>query len=49
MARVTGVAFRSAGWWRFAFPLSPRAPGSMSVTRGSSVLGHSPLGGVDTF
>ncbi|GJQ97174.1 hypothetical protein Tco_0008313 [Tanacetum coccineum] len=43
------TAPRSAGWWRFAFPPSPRAPGLMYVSRGSSVLGHSPLGGVDTI
>ncbi|GJS91358.1 putative nuclease HARBI1 [Tanacetum coccineum] len=45
-AHVTGAAFRSVGWWRFAFPPSPRAPGSTSVfvPRVSSVLGPSPLG-----
>ncbi|GJV77997.1 hypothetical protein Tco_1509581 [Tanacetum coccineum] len=48
MGDVIVGSFVSAGWWRFAFPPSPRAPESTSVSRGSSVLGPSPLG-VDTI
>ncbi|GKG15414.1 hypothetical protein Tco_0357737, partial [Tanacetum coccineum] len=41
------VAPRSAGRRGFVFSPSLRAPGSTSVSRRSSVLGPSPLGGVD--
>ncbi|GKG45206.1 hypothetical protein Tco_0495284, partial [Tanacetum coccineum] len=39
----------SAGRWGFVFSPSLHAHGSTSISSGSSVLGHSPLGGIDTI